>query len=183
MPEYRRVKIPGATYFFTLVTYHRNKIFSSENARNLLLDIFKQTKIRHPFKEVAYCLLPDHVHLIWQMPENDADYSIRISIIKRKFAIKYIEQYGNFAFQKNPLSKRKDALIWQRRFWEHTIRDEEDLNHHIDYVHYNPIKHGLVERLIDWKDSSFYKYVEMGHYGENWGDEQLFGNVSDSFGE
>lgn len=183
MPEYRRVMIKGGTYFFTLVTYQRQKIFSSPPARVLFLKTIEYVYTYHPFTMEAYCLLPDHVHFLWQLPEEDADYSMRISSIKRHFSIKFRQQFNIPELENISRINRRESTIWQRRFWDHFIRDEDDLQRHIDYIHYNPVKHGLVNNVRDWQSSSFFDYVRLGYYDLNWGENIHFRDSLDSFGE
>jgi len=171
MPEYRRVIIKGGVYFFTIVTYERQKIFLLPEVRALFSDSLDHIQKYHPFIVIAYCILPDHVHFIWQMPENDANYSMRISQIKRRFSMRYILQFGTNFPKTESRQKRREVMVWQRRFWEHYIRDEEDLNKHIDYIHYNPVKHGVVDVVRDWNASSFHDYVRQGYYELDWGEE------------
>jgi putative transposase len=183
MPNYRRVKIKGGTYFFTLVTYQRQRLFSLPHIRLMFLDAVDYVKKYHPFQLIAYCILPDHVHLICQIPEDDDNYSIRISLIKRRFSKQYISHYGSQPQKNVSYEKRQETGIWQRRFWEHSIRDDEDLNRHFDYVHFNPVKHGLVEKVCDWEHSSFHEFVENGHYGLSWGESYKVDEKKYHFGE
>ena len=169
MPDYRRVKIKGATYFFTLVTYKRQKLFLTEDKRDLFLDSLQYVQNYHPFTLTAYCILQDHIHLIWEMPTDDANYSMRIGEIKRRFSKKFAAHFGSPKKLRPNQVKRREAGIWQPRFWEHYIRDEDDLSRHIDYVHYNPVKHGLVQQVSDWPSSSFMGYVRQGFYQQDWG--------------
>jgi putative transposase len=183
MPEYRRVKQNGGIYFFTLVTYRRQELFISPEIRNLLMQTVNEVREFHPFEMIAYCVLPDHVHFIWQMPENENDYSMRIGLIKRRFTKKYIQKFGETLEKSDSQFKRREVTIWQRRFWEHLIRDECDLEQHIEYVHYNPIKHGLVRRVCDWDFSSFHDFVKAGVYVYDWGESYKVDEKRDSFGE
>ena len=169
MPEYRRSFIPGGTYFFTVVTYHRLPILVTEESRKVLRLAWMDVKRRFPFSTDAICLLPDHAHCIWTLPEGDANYSLRWGEIKRIFSTAYQKMIRVNEPRSLSREKRREAAIWQRRFWEHTLRDEEDLQRHMDYIHYNPVKHGLVERVSDWKWSSFHRYVRMGWYDAGWG--------------
>ena len=183
MPDYRRLRVPGGTYFFTLTTYQRQKLFYASDVQKLWLESVDTIKNDHPFKEIAFCILPDHIHLIWELPENDANYSNRISMIKRRFTIEYKQTFKILINNNASRIKHRESTIWQRRFWEHTIRDENDLNKHIDYVHFNPVKHGLVDRVIDWQGSSFYQYVLSGHYDEYWGGTRELKHNIGQFGE
>ena len=149
MPQYRRSNLAGGTFFFTVVTFNRKPILINEASRHLLHDAWVDTKKRFPFKTEALCLLPDHIHFIWSLPENDTNYSVRIKEIKRLFTKSYLVLIGPGEFRNESHKKQGEAAIWQRRFWEHTIRDQEDYQNHLDYIHFNPVKHGLVERVID----------------------------------
>ena len=169
MPEYRRVYIEGGTYFITLVTYHRQPIFLDSKARIILRNAWKNVTQRFPFKTDAVCLLPDHFHFIITLPDDDYNYSMRIREIKRIFTRFYLSEKPNQMKRNRSRIHKHEATIWQRRFWEHTILDEDDFNHHIDYIHYNPVKHGLVKKVIDWPWSSFHHYVKLGYYDKNWG--------------
>lgn len=131
---------------------------------------WKDVHKRFPFEVEAICLLPDHIHCIWTLPEEDEDYSRRWKEIKRLFTKGYLEEIGPGEYRNESRKKRGEAAIWQRRFWEHAIRDESDLSRHIDYIHFNPVKHGLVQAPRDWAWSSFHRYVKMGYYDPDWGD-------------
>jgi putative transposase len=169
MPDYLRIKIEGGTYFFTLVTYQRKPLFLQETAIELFLESLNHVRTYHPFSALAHCILPDHVHLLWEMPINDANYSVRIGEIKKRFSKRFITQFENPFLVTTTQKMRGETGIWQRRFWEHFIRDEEDLKQHIDYIHYNPVKHGLVNKANEWSASSFFDYVKAGYYNDDWG--------------
>jgi putative transposase len=169
LPDYRRVIIPGGTFFFTLITFERKPILTSELARGVLHSAFQNTKGRYLFQLPAICLLPDHLHCIMNLPTGDIDYSKRWSSIKGLFTINYIKAGGEDGSRNNSRIKKGEAAIWQRRYWEHTIRDEKDYERHFDYIHYNPIKHGLVSKPSDWLYSSFHKYLKLGYYDQDWG--------------
>lgn len=154
MSDYRRVFIPGGCYFFTIVNYQRRPVFELPENVELLRTVFKRVLAEKPFKIDAIVILPDHCHCIWQLPGGDRDFSGRWREIK-KCVSKNIGGEG-----KRPSEKD----IWQRRFWEHLIRDENDWRRHMDYIHYNPVKHGLAPSPIDWPYSSFKKTVEAGWY-------------------
>lgn len=159
MSNYRRSKTLGASYFFTVVTHKRQKIFSSEENIKLLRDAFKKTKARKPFEIEAIVILPDHLHCILKMPEDDYDFSGRWREIK-KYVTKRICSVRN---------NRNEGNIWQRRFWEHQIRDDQDWCNHMDYIHFNPVKHGYVNAAEEWQWSSFRKWIKRGVYEQNWG--------------
>lgn len=168
MPDYRRFRVEGGIYFFTLVTYKRRPVFKTKIARNLFLTVWHDVKSRFPFETVAFCLLPDHLHCIWKLPEGDDNYSVRWKEIKRLFSREYMNTFSPSKELNVSRLKRGEAPIWQRRFWEHTILDEYDLEEHLDYIHYNPIKHGYVTRAADWKWSTFQRYVNEGIYDNDW---------------
>lgn len=171
MSNYIRAKIAGSYYFFTVVTYQRRPILCDDEVRTALRFAIKQTQKQYPFEMIAVVLLPDHLHCIWQLPENDSNFSIRWAMIKRLVS-KNIPQYHLTQTELSPSQiKNFEKGIWQRRFYEHHIRNEQDLNNHLNYIHYNPVKHGLVSRPKDWQFSTFYKYVQMGFYDEDWGND------------
>jgi putative transposase len=169
MPEYRRSFIPGGTFFFTVVTYNRSPILIQSDARRILRQAWLEVQCRFPFTTNALCLLPDHLHCIWTLPEYNANFSVRWKEIKRLFSKEYGRIVKSNALLTPSREKRKETAIWQRRFWEHTIRDEGDYNRHLDYIHYNPVKHSLVDQVRDWQWSSFHRYVRMGYYEKEWG--------------
>lgn len=171
MPQYRRSILAGGTFFFTIVTFNRKPILTDERTRDLLHEAWIDTKNRFPFKTEAVCLLSDHLHCIWSLPENDTNYSVRIKEIKRLFTKAYLQLIGPGELRNESHIKKGEAAIWQRRFWEHVIRDQDDFHRHVDYIHYNPVKHGLVKKVVDWQWSTFHQYVKMGVYDQDWGGE------------
>ncbi len=166
--EYRRVYLRGGTYFFTLVTYNRRSIFSNQNTVGLLNDAIQHTAERLPFEIVANVILPDHLHMIWTLPPESSDFSTRWRLIKSHFTRAWCRD-GSLS-KSAARNKKGERDVWQRRFWEHMIRDENDLSRHIEYIHYNPVKHGLVNSVRDYKYSSFMEYVKDGLYPPNWGE-------------
>ncbi len=116
----------------------------------------------------AVVLLPNHLHMIWEMPEGDTDYSRRIAILKKRFTRVYLQQSGSEAVVSHGQQRHRRRGVWQPRFWEHTIRDAKDFRLHLDYIHGNPVKHGLVLRPVDWPWSSFHRYVSEGLYEPDW---------------
>ena len=114
-------------------------------------------KSRHPFKTLAYVILPDHCHLIWELPPEDGNYSLRWREIKKRFSQALVKQ--GIELSKN---KFNEYNVWQRRYWEHTIRDAKDFENHVNYIHYNPVKHQLVKKVKKWEYSSFHDYVRKG---------------------
>jgi putative transposase len=165
--EYRRSQTKGGTYFFTLVTYNRIKIFKNEINAELLLNAIKQVKQKHPFKMIGYVLLPDHFHCIWTLPENDFDFSKRWRLIKSNFT--RVCTLKNIIAQTPSRKLKKEKCIWQRRFWEHQIRNEDELVKYLNYMHYNPVKHGYVDWAYKWRFSSFQHYVNQEIYTREWG--------------
>ena len=159
MSSYKRIYLPNNSYFFTVVTANRKALFAEDKNVQLLKTAFRYVQSRKPFKIDAICILPDHLHCIWTM-QDDCNYSIRWQMIKTDFSRRYRHQ------NREP----KQAKIWQSRYWEHVIRDQDDFDKHVDYVHYNPVKHGLVKSVKDWSYSSFNKYVTKGYYNSGWGD-------------
>ena len=239
MPNYRRTDIPGATYFFTLVSYRRQKILCNENIRIALRDAIVSTRTKLPFTIDAWVLMPDHLHTIWTLPEGDNAYSVRWSMIKRLVTQSVGDGFGAHGapydlsrdgvigahgapYEGNGISieeslldcrvrrahhdhnhpnqphgapydgvvdvgcamrtdrshgapvsasrlKRREGNIWQRRFWEHQVRDQVDFNRCMDYLHWNPVKHGHAGRVADWPYSTFHRFVREGLYTEDWG--------------
>ena len=168
MPEYRRAYVEGGTFFFTVVTYKRRPIFANETAIETLHQCFLTVESRFPFFTDAMVILPDHLHCIWTLPNGDADFSMRGKRIKAAFTRGYTG--ARRASVPDSMRKKNESGIWQRRFWEHQIRDERDFSMHCDYIHYNPVKHGLVNLPMEWKHSSFGEFVERGVYPPTWGD-------------
>lgn len=163
--QYRRSFTPGGCYFFTLALQDRKQDWLVRYI-DPLRQVVKAVKQRHPFEIVAVCVLPDHMHLLIRLPENDSNYPMRLRMIKAGFsrALPKIEAVSAARRRKN------ERGIWQRRYWEHQIRNGRDLNAHIDYIHFNPVKHGYgyVARVADWPYSSFHRYVEQGILPEEW---------------
>ena len=175
MVSYRRSKLPGGTYFFTVTLRNRKSTILIEHI-DLLKSAFATTKQAFPFNNLATVILPDHLHVIWHLPEGDDDYSKRWQMIKSYFTRGLLK--SGYVLKRN---NRGEYPLWQRRFWEHTIRDDLDLSNHINYIHYNPVKHNLVKRVIDWKYSTFHYYVKKGILPEDWGSDGI--NQAGSFGE
>ncbi|MBI2836209.1 MAG: transposase [Chloroflexi bacterium] len=174
MPDYRRAYVKGGTFFFTAVSYRRLPIFQQESAVDLLQTCFQQTMALHPFNIDAWVILPNHLHIIWTLPENDPDFSMRWKKIKATFSRHFEGSAGEVS---QSMLRKGEKGIWQRRFWEHVIRDQVDFNRHCDYIHYNPVRHGLASMPSDWRYSSFSKFVEKGWYGPEWGEsapEEIF---------
>lgn len=163
--RYRRVFVQGGMYFFTIVTYERRKLFEREDNIELLKNAMEYVRQRHPFITIAQVILPDHMHAIWELPENDSDYPMRWYLIKSHFS----RNYGRLSGELPSIRINKgEKTVWQRRYWEHFIRNESDLDNHIDYIHYNPVHHGLVKTPSEWGHSTFFQYVQEGRYSEDW---------------
>jgi putative transposase len=169
MPNYRRNFVPGGTYFFTVVTHERRPLFLHAQARRLLHSAIQTVQAKRSFVIVAMVLLPEHLHCVWTMPDEDANYSTRWRQIKEAFTRSFLQAGGEEGVVSESRRSHNERAVWQRRFWEHTCRDQDDLNRCIDYVHWNPVKHGLVMRLIDYPWSSFHRFVAQGIYPPDWG--------------
>ena len=167
MPNYRRVR-EGDTYFFTLVTFARQPILCLEESRRLLRQAIDGVRQVHPFAVEAWVLLPEHMHCIWRLPEEDRDYSRRWGLIKSAFT-KGVKGWLTTPAANASRHKHREGTVWQRRFWEHMIRDDRDLARHCDYIHYNPVKHGLVVAPREWPFSTFHRAVRAGVYPLEWG--------------
>jgi putative transposase len=162
MPQYRRARIEGSIFFFTVVLADRSS--------NLLVDqidrlrrAYRMVQERRPFETIAICVLPDHIHSLWALPEGDSDFSTRWSLIKSGFS----RGFDPRSRSESKIVKREKGR--QRRYREHAIRDDADLERHADYIHFNPVKHGYVKRVVDWPHSSFHRYVDQGLLDPDWG--------------
>ena len=156
MPNYRRHYL-AYKWFFTVVTADRKRFLTGDISRMCLRAAIKDCQKGYPFEIDAWVLLPDHMHCIWNIPESDTDFSRRWSIIKRLFT----KRFRNSVYVLEP--------YWQPRFWEHWIRDDRDFENHMNYIHYNPVKHGFVKAPREWQWSSFHRHVKAGVYLEDWG--------------
>ncbi len=168
MPEYRRIFQPGGMFFFTVVTNRRRRLLATQLAIDLLRDSFREVQADMPFEMDACVVLPDHLHCIWTLPEGDSEYSKRWSRVKRRFTQRWLSSGGHEDAVSESRTRHRERGVWQRRFWEHTIRDEHDLIRHVDYIHYNPVKHGLVSCPHAWENSSFDRWVGLNHYAPDW---------------
>lgn len=160
--RYRRADVKGGTYFFTVNLAERNRTLLVEHV-DALRAVMRKVKARHPFYINAMVILPDHLHALWTLPEEDADYPTRWMLIKAGFSrcVPKKERRGNSRIAKG------ERGIWQRRYWEHWIRDEGDYTKHVDYIHYNPVKHGYVVQTSDWPYSSIHRYIASGMVGRH----------------
>ena len=168
MPQYRRAQTPGGSYFFTVVTYRRQPLLIHPESRRILRNVVRQVRREYPFTIDAWVLLPEHMHCIWTLPEGDSGYSKRWGIIKAAFSKQARSLFKREEWMSESKTKHRESTIWQRRFWEHQIRDQMDFNRHVDYIHFNPVNHGHVTRVADWPYSTFHRYVRDGIYPENW---------------
>ena len=167
MPNYRR-NYDGECFFFTLVTCGRVPIFADDLSRRQLSSALRKTRHQWPWETEGIVLLPDHLHMIWRLPSDDTNYSRRISSIKRRFTRAYLASGGPEGTVPTGQSRKRHRGVWQKKFWEHTIRDARDLRMHLDYIHLDPVKHGLVQHVADWPWSSFHRYVNLGSYESDW---------------
>ncbi|AUL72892.1 transposase [Pseudoalteromonas sp. 13-15] len=161
--QYRRNYVKGGTYFFTVNLLDRNKSLLVEHI-DLLRESIRFVKSQRPFYIDAWVVLPDHLHAVLTLPDDDVDYSSRWREIKKRFS----KSLPKTEFLTQTRKRKNERGIWQRRFWEHTIRDDNDYWHHVNYVHFNPLKHGLVSQVADWPYSSFHRAVKQGIYTNNW---------------
>lgn len=168
MSSYRRSRV-GQVFFFTVVTNRRAPILTMEAGRNCLREAIQEVRHQSPFRNVACVLLPDHLHAVWELPRGDTDYSTRWKQIKAAFTKKWLRSGGCEQWKSASRESKGERGVWQKRFFEHTCRDESDLKRCVDYIHVNPLKHGLVERVRDWEWSTFHRYVESGEYDIDWG--------------
>ncbi|MGQ0619738.1 MAG: REP-associated tyrosine transposase [Panacagrimonas sp.] len=164
MRTYTRARVAGGCYFFTVNLAERggNDLLVRHIAE--LREAFRLTLRDHPFVIEAMVVLPDHLHCIWRLPENDSDFSTRWRLIKSRFS-RLLPTGERISASR---SRRDERGIWQRRFWEHLIRDERDWRNHVDYIHFNPVKHGLVARAVDWPHSSIHRFLREGIMEPHW---------------
>jgi putative transposase len=166
MPNYRRAFVAGGCWFFTVNLFDRRSGLLTDKIE-VLRDAMRDTRQRYPFHIDAFVVLPDHLYAVWTLPPDDQDFSIRWRLIKTRFARSIPKQ--------EPLSPvmraRNERGIWQRRFWEHLIRDDADYACHVEYCYINPVKHGLVRRVRDWPHSSFHRDVRAGIFPDDWAGE------------
>jgi putative transposase len=169
MSEYHRWLVPGATYFFTVVTYERRRVLQSEEAAHLLGEVMREVRHGLPFHTVAMVVLPDHLHCVWSLPPDDLDFSMRWKRIKREFTVRWRASAESVREVSRSRQSKGERGVWQRRFWEHLVRDEGDLERCCDYIHYNPVKHGYAASPAGWRWSTFPRFVQAGDYPPDWG--------------
>jgi putative transposase len=163
--QYRRAFVPGGAFFFTVVTAGRAPLFADKANIAVLQSAFRRVRFQRPFLLKAVVVLPDHLHCIWTLPPHDGDFSTRWRLIKTWFT-KHCDSASQGRANKITIG---ESSLWQPRYWEHVLRDEADLRRHIEYIHFNPVKHGYVKAPIDWPYSSFHRYVKAGVYPPDWG--------------
>lgn len=163
MTNYRRSNVAGVSYFFTVNLADRSQALLTEHI-GLLREAFKYARKRHPFMIDAIVVLPEHLHTIWTLPDGDGDFSLRWRLIKTAFS----RGLPDVEYRSASRHSKGERGIWQRRYWEHLLRDEADFARHVDYIHINPVKHGWVSRVADWPHSSFHRYVQAGILPEDW---------------
>jgi putative transposase len=176
MSRYRRAKIEGGVFFFTVTLANRSSDLLVRHI-DRLRRMYTSAQRRNPFETIAICVLPDHLHAIWELPDGDSNFPLRWSLIKSGFS------RGLPADDIPSASKlaRRERGLWQRRYWEHAIRDDRDLERHVDYIHFNPVKHGYASKVADWPHSTFHRYVERGILPLDWGGDDS--EITGSFGE
>lgn len=163
MAHYRRNFPLGASYFFTIALLNRTSSLLVDHIA-ILRDAFRAVRSQRPFILDAVVVLPEHLHCIWTLPSGDADYPGRWRAIKTRFS----RQIPCGEWRCTSRVKKGERGVWQRRYWEHTLRDERDRARHVDYIHFNPVKHGHVSRVVQWPYSSFHQFVRQGIYPSDW---------------
>jgi putative transposase len=175
--RYRRADVTGGTYFFTVNLAERKRALLVDHI-DILRTMMHKVKAMHPFPIDAMVVLPDHLHALWTLPVGDDDYPIRWMLIKAGFS----RQLPKTERRSHSRQSKGERGIWQRRYWEHLIRNDRDFERHADYIHYNPVKHGYVERAVEWPFSSFHRYVLQGLLPSDWGSDAV-SEVEGAFGE
>jgi putative transposase len=176
MTNYRRNFLPGGSYFFTVNLADRRSHLLT-NHIELLRGAFRDVRAGHPFTLAATVVLPDHLHAIFTLPDGNADFATRWRLIKSAFS----RGLPDGERVSDSRARKGERGIWQRRYWEHTLRDENDYERHVHYIHFNPVKHGHVRRVSDWPFSTFHQMVRLGIYPQDWGGES--GEPGSGFGE
>ena len=166
MPNYRRATVAGATYFFTVNLLQRRSRLLIQHI-DVLQEAIEWVRVVHPIHVDAWVVLPEHLHVVWSLPPGDSNYALRWSSIKRRFS----KALPVTEWRSSVRLTRGERGIWQRRYWEHLIRDERDYERHVDYIHYNPVKHGYVQRVADWPYSTFHREVKRDVYPPDWANE------------
>jgi len=168
MPDYRRFYIPNSITFITCVTRDRYPYLKSKSDIDLFFSTLARVKEIKPFELMAYVVLPDHFHWLMKVDQSSGNFSKVMHSIKRNFTQNYKQAHN----------VQKSISIWQRGFWDHVIRDERDLEIHLDYIHWNPIKHGCVNKPSNWPYSTYRDWEGMGIYDLGWGCVEIPENIS-----
>lgn len=169
MPNYRRWFVAGGSFFFTVVVHDRRLLFDNAQAVALLGTIIRDCMARWPATVNAIVLLPDHLHTIWTLPSGDVAYPTRLGWIKKEFTKQWLAGDGTDHTVSDARQRERRHGIWQPRYWEHTLENEDDFERHFDYIHWNPVKHGHVRCPHEWPHSLFHQYVKRGVYDRTWG--------------
>ena len=177
MPNYRRWRVDGGVFFFTVVAHGRKNLFDSPSSRRMLRQAVLEARRRHPFRLDGMVLLPDHLHVLMRLPEGEQDYSRRIAAVKRNFTKAYLAAGRPEGKNSDARRRKRCRGIWQDRFYEHWIRDYADFKRHLDYIHVNPVKHALAATPGDWPWSSFHRYLRLGWYEPDWCGELETGGI------
>ena len=178
MRRYIRAFVPGGTFFFTVTLQDRGARYLRDHVAELRT-CFTEVKDRHPFRVDAIVILPEHLHAIWTLPTDDADFGTRWMLIKQAFT-RRLHAIGALDEASSSVRRKGQRSVWQQRFWEHQIRDEDDFARHVDYIHFNPVKHGWVLRARDWPYSSLHRFVREGTLPGDWG---ISAGIEGQFGE
>jgi putative transposase len=163
MPDYRRHRVPGGTYFFTVNLAERRLALLIEHIA-VLREAFHAVRLARPFSLEAIVVLPDHLHCLWTLPPDDDDFASRWAQIKAGFS----RRIPHGERRRVSRMRKRERGVWQRRYWEHLIRNDEDFSRHLDYIHFNPVKHGYVRLAGDWPHSSFRRWMARGVYPSDW---------------
>jgi putative transposase len=164
MRTYIRSRMPGGTYFFTVILAERKHNDLLIRHIETLREACRYVQQHHPFVITAMVVLPEHLHCLWRLPKGDADYPLRWRLLKTYFS----RHIPDGELVSTSRQRKQERGLWQRRYWEHLIRDDADFHHHLDYIHYNPVKHGYVAKAADWPYSSFHRWVKAGVYTPDW---------------
>ncbi len=168
MSSYLRSNVAGGSYFFTVVTERRQRILTDEVLRLALREAITKVRLERPFQIDGWVLLPDHLHTIWTLPEGDTDFSTRWRLIKSAVTRAVGESYFRPEWHTQRRAKKQCGTIWQHRYWEHLLQDDADFSHHMNYLHFNPVRHGLVKNVVDWPYSSFHRLAAQKIYPIDW---------------
>lgn len=179
MRTYIRADAAGATYFFTLTLQDRSARWLVDHI-DVLRAAVKHVKARHPFDIEAMVVLPEHLHALWRLPVDDKDFSTRWMLVKQTFTQLLMANGVLDDASGAQRGLKKERNLWQRRFWEHQIRDEDDFARHVEYIHYNPVKHGWVSRAVEWPHSSLHRFIREGRLAADWG---ISAAIDGQFGE